>query len=41
MPHLIEELEGRSVYASYTPDVTISVEPCLVSLAIGQWQVGW
>jgi hypothetical protein len=39
MPYLVEELEGSSVYAAYTPDITVSVEPGLVSLAIGRWQI--
>jgi hypothetical protein len=39
MPDLVEELEGSSVYAAYTPDIAVSVEPGLISLPIGQWQV--
>src|SRR5205823_8001497 len=41
MPYLSEELEGRSVNSAYTPDVSCSIEPCLVSLANRQWQIRW
>src|SRR4029453_16371207 len=37
--HLSQELEGLSHYASYTPDLSRSVEPSLVSLTIGKYQV--
>ena len=30
-----------SYYASYTPDLSRAVEPGLVSLTIGQYQVRW
>jgi hypothetical protein len=33
MIHVSKELEGESVYATYTPDISISVEPSLVSLS--------
>ena len=39
MPYLVQELEGCSVYAAYTPDIPVSVEPGLVSLAVGRWQI--
>ena len=41
MPDLIEELERRSIYAAYTPDVPVSVEPGLIGLTDRLWQVGW
>ena len=41
VPHLIEELEGGTVYAAYTPDLSVSVESGLVGLTVGRWQVGW
>jgi hypothetical protein len=39
MPYLVEELEGETVQTSYTPDLTVSVEAGLVSLAVRQWQI--
>ena len=36
---LSQELEGLSYQASYTPDLSRAVEPSLVSLTIGQYQV--
>jgi hypothetical protein len=40
MPYLVQELEGSAVYAAYTPDIAVPVEPGLVRLAIRQWQIG-
>ena len=34
MHYLVEELERRSVYATYAPDISVPVEPSLVSLAV-------
>ena len=36
----IEELEGCSVYAAYTPDIPVSVEPGLVSLPVRRGRLG-
>jgi hypothetical protein len=41
MLYLREELERLSYYASYTPDISCSIEPRLVGLTVGQYQVGW
>jgi len=30
-----QELEGLSYYASYTPDLSRAVEPCLIGLSVG------
>ena len=39
MLDLSQELEGLAYQASYTPDLSRAVEPGLVSLTIGQYQV--
>ena len=41
MLYLSQELEGLSYYASYTPDLSRSVEPGLIGLSIGQYQIRW
>ena len=40
MLDLSQELEGLAYQASYTPDLSRSIEASLVGLAIGQYQVG-
>ena len=39
MPYLVCEHEGSSIYAAYTPDFSVSVEPGLVSLAVLRWHI--
>ena len=39
MIYIREVLEGWSVNAAYTPDVSVSIEARLVRLAIRQWHV--
>ena len=39
MMYVRQELEGRSVYAAYTPDIPVSKEPGHIRLAVGRWQI--
>jgi hypothetical protein len=39
MPYLVEELEGSAIYATYSPDIAVSKEPGLGSLAGRRWQI--
>jgi len=39
MPYLVQELEGGSIYAAYSPDIAVSKEPGLRSLARRRWQI--
>jgi len=39
MPYLVQELEGGSIYAAYSPDIAVSKEPGLGRLTRGLWQI--
>jgi hypothetical protein len=39
MLNLSKELEGRSDYASYAPDLSSSIEAGLIGLTVGGWKV--
>ena len=41
MGSAVEDAIRAAIQAAYTPDVPVSEEPGLVSLAVWQWQVGW
>jgi hypothetical protein len=38
MPYFVEELEGSAIKAAYTPYLSVSEEPGLVSLAVRRRQ---